>query len=61
MMKGLDAGTPLQVDVSAEGYRRQVVRRVVAKAAAETESLEIRMTAEEPEKLPPIRGKNGSP
>jgi hypothetical protein len=57
LLKGLQAGIPLQVNISAEGYRRQVVRRVVAKTASEAQPVTIRLTAEDPTKLVTVRGK----
>jgi uncharacterized GH25 family protein len=57
LMKELTAGMSLQVTISADGYRRQVVRRVVAKTAAEAETVEIPLTAEDPAKLMTLRGK----
>jgi hypothetical protein len=57
LLKELTAGMALQVTISADGYRRQVVRRVVAKTAAEAEPVEVRLTAEAPAKLLTLRGK----
>jgi beta-lactamase regulating signal transducer with metallopeptidase domain/5-hydroxyisourate hydrolase-like protein (transthyretin family) len=57
VLKDLMAGMPLQVSVSANGYRRQVVRRVVAQAAPEAEAVEVRLTAEDPSRLLTVRGR----
>jgi protocatechuate 3,4-dioxygenase beta subunit len=57
LLKDLMAGMPLQVSISAAGYRRQVIRRVVAQPATTAEALEIRVTAEDPAKLVTVRGK----
>jgi hypothetical protein len=57
LLHGMMDGMPLQVTVNASGYRRQVLRRVVARAGAEAGDVEIRLTAEDPAKLATIRGK----
>jgi RNA polymerase sigma factor (sigma-70 family) len=57
VLKDLMAGMPLQVTVTAPGYRRQVLRRVVAQPAAEAAPVEFRLKAEDPAKLLTIRGK----
>jgi RNA polymerase sigma factor (sigma-70 family) len=57
VLKDLIVGTPLQVIVLAEGYRRQVVRRELVQSAADAETLEFCLKAEDPAKLLAIRGK----
>ncbi len=51
------AGMPLQVAVTADGYRKQVVRRVVAAVATDAKATEFRLTPEDPAKLVTYRGK----
>ena len=51
----LVAGMPLQVTVAADGYRKRVVRRVVA--AADAKPTEFRLTREDPAKLLTYRGR----
>jgi beta-lactamase regulating signal transducer with metallopeptidase domain/5-hydroxyisourate hydrolase-like protein (transthyretin family) len=57
VLKDLIAGMPLQVTVTAPGYRRQVLRRVVAEASGAAERVDIKLSAEDPAKLITIRGK----
>src|SRR5207253_5589415 len=57
LLKELTVGMSLQLTISADGYRRQVVRHVVAKTVAEAEHVEVRLTAEAPAKLLTLRGK----
>jgi RNA polymerase sigma factor (sigma-70 family) len=57
VLKELMAGMSLQVSVTAPGYRRQVLRRVVAQPDAEAEPVEIALKAEDPAKLLTIRGR----
>ncbi|OWK40921.1 M56 family metallopeptidase [Fimbriiglobus ruber] len=56
-LKELTAGAPLQVGVTATGYRRQVLRRVVAETGAKAQAVEIRLAPENPAKLLTVRGK----
>jgi beta-lactamase regulating signal transducer with metallopeptidase domain/protocatechuate 3,4-dioxygenase beta subunit len=56
-LKDLLAGMPLQVTVSAPGYRRQALTRVVPQPDAEATPVEIRLAPEDPAKLVIIRGK----
>jgi hypothetical protein len=51
------AEMPLQVMVIADGYRRQVLRRVVARVASEADAVEFRLQPENPGKLVSVRGK----
>ena len=51
------AGMPLQVKVTADGYRKQVLRRVVATVATDAKATEFRLTPEDPTKLVTYRGK----
>lgn len=57
VLKDLMAGMPLQVTVLAEGYRRHVVRRMAAEAAAFAETQEFRLTPYDPAKLATVSGK----
>jgi RNA polymerase sigma factor (sigma-70 family) len=57
VLKELTAGMSLQLTISADDYRRQVVRRVVARTATEAEPVEIRLTTEAPAKLLTLGGK----
>ena len=57
LLKDLTAGMPLQVSITADGYRRQVVRRAVAQVASEAQALEIRLRAEDPTKLLTVTGR----
>src|SRR5262249_37297173 len=57
LLKDLLAGLPLQITVSAEGYRRHSVRRLVAQPASEEEPVDVWLTAEDPAKLVTVRGK----
>ena len=57
LLKELTAGMSLQVSITADGYRRQVVRCAVAKSASEAETLEIRLRAEDPAKLLTVAGR----
>jgi hypothetical protein len=57
MLKDLLAGMPLQVSVTAPGYRRQVMRRVLAQPATEAAPVDIQLRAEDPAKLINVRGK----
>ena len=56
VLKDLMAGMPLQVTVSAPGYRRQVLRRVVAQPSAEAGVVQIELKTEDPAKFLTIRG-----
>ncbi|HWY85690.1 MAG TPA: carboxypeptidase regulatory-like domain-containing protein [Gemmataceae bacterium] len=57
ILKDLMAGMPLQVTVTATGYRRHVLRRVVTERAADAVPLEVKLVAEDPAKLVSVRGK----
>jgi uncharacterized GH25 family protein len=57
LLKDLMAGMPHQVCVTADGYRRQIIRRVVADVEARAEAVEVRLTPEDPAKLLTVRGK----
>jgi RNA polymerase sigma factor (sigma-70 family) len=57
LLKDLIVGFPLQVSIIADGYRRQAIRRIVAQSASEAETVDIRITAQDPAKLTTIRGK----
>lgn len=57
LLKDLMAGMPIQVSITAPGYRRQILRRVVAQAAGEAAPVEIRISPEDPAKLITLRGK----
>lgn len=56
-VKDLLAGMPLQVSVTADGYRRQVVRRMVAQPASGAVAADIALTAQNPAKLLTVRGR----
>lgn len=51
------AGMPLQVTVTADGYSKQVVRRVVATVATDAKATEFRLTPEDHTNLVAYRGK----
>ncbi len=51
------AGMPLQVTVTAEGYRKRVVRRYLATPAADAKPTEFRLTPENPATLLTYAGK----
>jgi RNA polymerase sigma factor (sigma-70 family) len=57
VLKGLIAGMPLQLTVAAPGYRRQVLRRVVAETAGAAAPVDLRLSPEDPAKLLTLRGK----
>jgi beta-lactamase regulating signal transducer with metallopeptidase domain/uncharacterized GH25 family protein len=57
VLKDLMVGMPLQVSVTAAGYRRQVLRRVVTQTEPEAMPVDIQLTAEDPSKLVTVRGK----
>jgi protocatechuate 3,4-dioxygenase beta subunit len=57
LLKDFIDGVPLQVTVIAPGYRRQVERRVIAGAEAETEETLFKLTPEDPARLATVRGK----
>jgi beta-lactamase regulating signal transducer with metallopeptidase domain/protocatechuate 3,4-dioxygenase beta subunit len=57
LLKQLLVGMPLQVSVSAAGYRREVVRRVVAEPVSEAETVAVQLKAEDPAKLVTLRGR----
>jgi beta-lactamase regulating signal transducer with metallopeptidase domain len=57
LLNGLTVGAPYQVSVTADGYRRRVLRRVVAHAAPAAQAEEIRLTAEDPSSLVTLRDK----
>jgi beta-lactamase regulating signal transducer with metallopeptidase domain/5-hydroxyisourate hydrolase-like protein (transthyretin family) len=56
-LKDLLTGMSLQVTVSAPGYRRTALTRVVPQPAAEATPVEVRLVPEDPAKLITIRGK----
>jgi protocatechuate 3,4-dioxygenase beta subunit len=57
VLKDLMAGMSLQVSVIAPGYRRLVLRRVVAQPATEAAPVDFQLHPEDPAKLVTIRGK----
>ena len=56
-LKELIQGMPLQVTVSAEGYERQIERRVLAKSMDDMEQVEFRLPALNPKTVFTIRGR----
>ena len=65
LMEGLELNTPLQVTVSAKGYKTQVIPRVLAIRRDQAKSLDVQMPAESPDDYETISGtillKNGTP
>jgi len=57
LLKELMPGMPVQVSVTAPGYRRTVLRRVLAQPASEALPVDIQLTPEDPAKLLAIKGK----
>ena len=57
VLKDLRAGMPLQVTVSAPGYRRQVLRRVLAQPASAAAPVDIQLKSEDPAKFVTVRGR----
>ncbi len=61
ILNGFMSGAALQLNISADGYRRQAVRRAEAVSGPEAEELKVELKAEDPAKLRTVSGKVVNP